>query len=76
MSHNTQNVILNNITNISESIFAWILTIIGFRPHFELDPGDMSIDGLLRKATLLLACAVSVATLYKINRDLKKNDKK
>lgn len=69
-------VITNNLSHIGESVFTWILTIFGFHPNFTLDPGDISVDGLLRKATLILACVVSLATLYKIRKDLKKLDGK
>lgn len=79
MSHNNHHildVLSNNLSHISESVLAWILTIFGLHPNFTLDPGDISVDGLLRKATLILACIVSLATLYKIRKDLKKIDGK
>lgn len=65
------NVLGDNATHITSGVIGWILTIFGIGPvGFHLDPGDLSVDGLLKKAALTLACIVSLGTLLKIRREI------
>jgi hypothetical protein len=63
-------VILHNLKYIGEVAFSWILTIFGFNIT-SIGQTLTGIEVVLRIAALFLACTVSVATLYKIKRELK-----
>lgn len=70
-------VLNDNVLLIFSGVFGWILTFLGvnltsINMVFTGD-GWQALDWILSHFAVLLSCTVSLATLYKIRKELKKN---
>jgi len=76
--HNTHTlqVLWDNTLLIFSGVFGWVLTAIGVdHSHlgfiFTIDGLDL-LDYILNHSAIFLSCLVSLATLFKIKKELKK----
>jgi hypothetical protein len=76
--HNTHTmqVLWDNTLLIFSGVFGWVLTAVGVdHSHLGLiftGEGWEIVDYIFNHAAIFLSCAVSLATLFKINKELKK----
>lgn len=75
-STHTMQVLWDNTLFIFSGIFGWVLTAIGV-DHSHLGfiftgDGWAIVDYILNHSAIFLSCIVSLATLFKIKKELKK----
>lgn len=83
MSHHTTNilqVLWDNLFYIGGGVASWILAAFGIQAHSVLGSITLSADffviadWVFSHLAILLSCSVSVATLFKIRKEIKGKD--
>lgn len=77
-NNNFFHVLADNVSLILSGICGWVLTFVGVDSQMGFmftGDGWRIVDWVLSHLALLLSCTVSLATLYKISREMNKKGK-